>query len=90
AIKPNPHPYAIKTTSTGALSRSSNASPHYRIDQHHYVPPSPSSSPSPTRGSGGHRYSQSLTDVSGTPGPESVAATVGKHPPRPLPFPPNL
>ncbi|KAG2017388.1 hypothetical protein CC2G_006900 [Coprinopsis cinerea AmutBmut pab1-1] len=114
-IKPNAHPYAIKTTSTGILTRSSSnaASPHYK-DGHRYVPPpspSPTASsfaggpPSPTKSSHhqqtssggslhevgrksnayrGHRYSQSLTDVSGSPAP-----SMGP-PPRPLPVPPNF
>lgn len=115
-VKPNAHPYAIKTTATGILSRSSSttASPHYK-ESHRYVPPpSPSrrgssftddGPPSPTKGSHhyqgnsggdgatstrrgdayrGHRYSQSLTDVSGPPAP------VHGPPPRPLPVPPEL
>lgn len=35
-VKPNPHPYAIRTTSTGVLSRS-NSSGH-NASRHHYVP----------------------------------------------------
>ncbi|KAG6877959.1 hypothetical protein C0993_001577 [Termitomyces sp. T159_Od127] len=68
-LKPNPHPYAIKTTSTGILSRSSSTSSSVH-SYNHYVPVSPS--PSPTkqhfsdyseRGSR-HRYSRSLTEES--------------------------
>lgn len=82
-LKPNAHPYPIKTTSTALLSRS-NSSPHGNPDvsaagRHNYVP----SSPSPknkggertgmmARG-GRHRYSRSLTDED----------------PRPLPIPPS-
>ncbi|KAH6880170.1 hypothetical protein BKA70DRAFT_1473465 [Coprinopsis sp. MPI-PUGE-AT-0042] len=115
-VKPNAHPYAIKTTATGVLSRSSSttASPHYK-ESHRYVPPpSPSrrrssftdnGESSPTKGSHhyqgssggdgatstrrgdayrGHRYSQSLTDVSGSPAPAHGP------PPRPLPVPPEF
>ncbi|KIJ97341.1 hypothetical protein K443DRAFT_681613 [Laccaria amethystina LaAM-08-1] len=67
----NAHPYAIKTTSTGVLSRSSS-SPHHQahsttLTQHHYVPstPSPSGQASPTKykppRENRHRYSRSLT-----------------------------
>jgi hypothetical protein len=67
----NPHPYPIKTTSTGLLTRS-NSSPSPAHDRHHYVPLA-----SPTRprsgsdagvngnaagpSKGRHRYSRSLT-----------------------------
>lgn len=75
--KPNPHPYAIKTTSTALLSRS-NSSPQHPPNhgRNYYVPtsPSPSASPSPTRTAHGHRYSRSLTSDQ----------------PRPLPAPPDV
>ncbi|KAK0470353.1 uncharacterized protein EV420DRAFT_108695 [Desarmillaria tabescens] len=75
-LRPNAHPYAIKTTSTGVLTRSnSNASPQQQSTTHHYVPsPSPSlsrSSSSKLNGRG-HRYSRSLSSDL----------------PRPLPIPP--
>ncbi|KAG6809789.1 hypothetical protein H0H92_014738 [Tricholoma furcatifolium] len=77
-FKPNPHPYAIKTTSTGVLSRSTSSVS--RSHNNHYVPSSPSPSPTKAhfpeyseRGSR-HRYSRSLTE-------ESI--------PRPLPVPPD-
>lgn len=78
-IQPNPHPYAIRTTSTALLSRS-NSSPKHSNHPNHYVPSSPS--PSPTRQKSisshpnghGHRYSRSLSSDS----------------PRPLPVPPSL
>ncbi|KAJ7435746.1 hypothetical protein B0H11DRAFT_672426 [Mycena galericulata] len=75
-IKPNAHPYPIKTTSTALLSRSNSvsASP---ATKHHYVPLPPSPSPSHSSsysGTGaagakdkrtteyrGHRYSRSLS-----------------------------
>ncbi|GLB44719.1 hypothetical protein LshimejAT787_1800560 [Lyophyllum shimeji] len=79
SLKPNPHPYAIKTTSTGILSRSATTSPSVSHSQNHYVPLSPSPSPTKSthsdyerRGSR-HRYSRSLTDEI----------------PRPLPVPPE-
>uniref|UniRef100_D8PWS5 Expressed protein n=1 Tax=Schizophyllum commune (strain H4-8 / FGSC 9210) TaxID=578458 RepID=D8PWS5_SCHCM len=73
-LRANAHPYAIKTTSTGILSRS-NSSPqhppsHYK-SSHHYVPAAPKKSERPAR-IHGHRYSRSLTSDS----------------PRPLPAPP--
>lgn len=77
-LKPNPHPYAIKTTSTGLLSRS-NSSPHHANNSSHnlYIPSSPSPTSSKTNVKReeyrGHRYSRSLsTDL-----------------PRPLPLPPS-
>ncbi|KAG7444646.1 uncharacterized protein BT62DRAFT_995167 [Guyanagaster necrorhizus] len=77
ALRPNAHPYPIKTTSTGVLTRSnSNASPQQQSTAHHYVP---SSSPGPSRSNSspklngrGHRYSRSLSSDL----------------PRPLPIPP--
>ncbi|KAF8071469.1 hypothetical protein FPV67DRAFT_1481335 [Lyophyllum atratum] len=68
ALRPNPHPYAIKTTSTGILSRSGTTSTSVSHSRNHYVPLSPSPSPTKAthpgyaeRGSR-HRYSRSLTD----------------------------
>ncbi|KAF6746930.1 hypothetical protein DFP72DRAFT_921590 [Ephemerocybe angulata] len=77
-VKPNAHPYAIKTTSTALLSRTSS-SPHHSSTYRHYVPPSPTSSSggSPTKRSSGqftnsngnamegrsHRYSRSMSDA---------------------------
>lgn len=70
---PNPHPYAIKTTSTGLLSRNSSSSSTASAT-HHYIPPcSPSPSPTQARFGGDttrHRYSTSES-------------------PRPLPPPPS-
>jgi hypothetical protein len=60
---PNPHPYAIKTTSTAVLSINSS-SPSTPSTTHHYIPPS---SPAPRQARGErryitrHRYSRSLT-----------------------------
>ena len=74
-LKPNPHPYAIKTTSTGILSRSSSSSSSAH-SQNHYVPVSPSPTKQhytdyPER-KYRHRYSRSFTD---------------ENNPRPLPVP---
>jgi hypothetical protein len=71
---PNAHPYAIKTTSTGLLSRNSSSS-STASGTHHYIPPSPSPSPTSTQsGFGGtrHRYSTSESPRS-LPPPPSVA-----------------
>lgn len=78
SLKPNAHPYPIKTTSTGVLSRS-NSSPqhisHHTSNTYHYVP---TSLPSPKKPSNPaahhHRYSRSLTSEL----------------PRPLPVPPSF
>ncbi|KAF9259851.1 hypothetical protein L218DRAFT_933274, partial [Marasmius fiardii PR-910] len=40
-LKPNPHPYAIKTTSTALLSRSNSSSS--KSSRHHYIPSTPPS-----------------------------------------------
>lgn len=42
SIKPNPHPYAIKTTSSGLLTRSNSTSQNTQSSRHFYVPPRPS------------------------------------------------
>ncbi|KAF9231364.1 hypothetical protein BU15DRAFT_82480 [Melanogaster broomeanus] len=73
-IQPNAHPYAIKTTSSGLLSRS-NSSPHSaQHTKHHYVP----SSPTRPR----HRHSSSLSSVDSVGGNEVNL-------PAPLPTPPS-
>lgn len=38
AVKPNPHPYAIRTSSTGLLSRSNSSGHNTATSRHHYVP----------------------------------------------------
>jgi len=86
-ITPNPHPYAIKTTSTGLLTRSNSSSRNIHVSRHYYVPPSPTAkkhedtvhspqmSPSPRRT---HRLSKSLSGVDSFESPNE----------RPLPTPP--
>ncbi|TBU56648.1 hypothetical protein BD310DRAFT_605150 [Dichomitus squalens] len=79
ALKPNPHPYAIKTTSTGILTRSNSSGYNANATYHHYIPTSPSHN---RIDSGkGHRSTKSLTAVPESPGREA---------PRPLPIPPEL
>ena len=56
AVKPNPHPYAIRTTSTGILTRSNSSGHNSAASHHRYVPLSP------TPHSRRHRYSKSLTE----------------------------
>jgi len=52
----NPHPYAIKTTSTGVLTRSNST--HSTRSTHHFVPSSPTKPKvNQTRHSEGHKYS---------------------------------
>ncbi|KIJ90657.1 hypothetical protein K443DRAFT_15042 [Laccaria amethystina LaAM-08-1] len=67
-VNPDAHPYAIKTTSTGILSRSSSSPYHSTtLTQHHYDPPtsSPSDQVSPKRyilpRESRHGYSRSST-----------------------------
>ncbi|KAI0090219.1 hypothetical protein BDY19DRAFT_759377 [Irpex rosettiformis] len=73
AVKPNPHPYAIRTTSTGILSRSNSSGHNVAASRHHYVPLSPAPKDVRRR----HRYTKSLTQESYTE--LSI--------PRPLPVP---
>ena len=97
ALKPNPHPYAIKTSSTGALARSnsSSAAPSVR---HHYVPsPSVRSPERPSSRSEyrGHRYSTSISrssdrlQLSPTRSDRSLSedSASGLESPAPLPAP---
>lgn len=63
ALKPNPHPYAIKTTHTALLSRS-NSSGHNTPSKYFYTPSTGTPPCSPTKHAHeyrGHRYSTSLT-----------------------------
>ncbi|KIY64165.1 hypothetical protein CYLTODRAFT_381226 [Cylindrobasidium torrendii FP15055 ss-10] len=72
-LKPNAHPYPIRTTSTGVLSRS-NSITSRSGNQHSYVPssPNPTISPPKKMNGSGHRYNRSLSNDG----------------PRPLPIPP--
>jgi hypothetical protein len=72
-VQGNPHPYAIKTTSSAALSRSnSSTAPH----RHFYVPPSPAAAR--------HRPSKSL-DLAA----DDAALPALNGRPGPLPTPPG-
>lgn len=86
-ITPNPHPYAIKTTTSGLLTRSNSSSQNVHVSRHYYVPPSPTKkheettthSPQtsqPARRT--HRLSKSLNGVDSFEPPNT----------RPLPTPP--
>lgn len=87
-ITPNLHPYAIKTTTTGLLTRSNSSSQNIHVSRHHYVPPSPTAKkheetgvqspqmPEPSRRS--HRLSKSLSGADYFQSPDK----------RPLPTPP--
>ncbi|KZV77301.1 hypothetical protein PENSPDRAFT_747042 [Peniophora sp. CONT] len=97
AVKPNNHPYAIKTTSTGALARSNSSSAAASV-RHHYIPsPSPRS---PERSNSkseyrGHRYSTSISgssdrlQLSPTRSERSLSedSNSGLESPAPLPSP---
>jgi hypothetical protein len=71
AHKPNPHPYAVKTTSTALLSRSNSSSHNQQFSRSQYVPlaPSPTKSTNSTNGVAHHRhrYTKSLSDQSYPP-----------------------
>ena len=76
ALRPNPHPYAIKTTHTALLSRS-NSSGHNTPSKYFYTPAAgtPSSSPMDHRHEyRGHRYSTSLTGVLPSPLPSPLSS----------------
>ncbi|KAI0064936.1 hypothetical protein BV25DRAFT_1822709 [Artomyces pyxidatus] len=77
ALKPNPHPYAIKTTSTALLSRSTSSG-HVTPSHYFYVPPARTASRSPTKSKSeyrGHRYSTSLTGELPSPLPVPASPT---------------
>lgn len=78
ALKPNPHPYAIKTSSSALLSRSGSSGHNVSATKNVYVPPSPNASRSPENGKG-HRASKSLNSESPV-----------RSSPRPLPTPPSF
>jgi hypothetical protein len=73
ALKPNPHPYAIKTTHTALLSRS-NSSGHNTHSQYFYTPPTGTPPRRPTDRRHEHRV------------PRYSSGLVGALP-SPLPFP---
>ncbi|OBZ72021.1 hypothetical protein A0H81_07374 [Grifola frondosa] len=78
ALKPNPHPYAIRTTSTALLSRSNSSGHNVNATHHYYIPLSPSHNR--TSEHKGHRLSKSLNSTSESP----------RSAPRPLPVPPSF
>ncbi|KAH9847814.1 hypothetical protein C2E23DRAFT_846546 [Lenzites betulinus] len=77
--KPNPHPYAIKTTSSALLTRSHTSEYNVNARHHFYVPLSPNLSKS--EATKGHRATKSLNAMTESPTREG---------PRPLPIPPPL
>lgn len=70
----NPHPYAIKTTSTGILTHS-NSTHSASSASHHFIPSPPAKPKAKPSRPSGHRYSRSLN---------------ADQLPRPLPVPPNF
>jgi hypothetical protein len=81
ALKPNPHPYAIKTTHTALLSRS-NSSGHNTPSKYFYTPSAGTSSRSPTKHAHdyrGHRYSTSLTGELPSPLPSPSPSPTHFH-----------
>ena len=77
-LKANPHPYAIRTTSSGLLTRSNSSGYNIHV-KHRYVPISPKTNRSESIKT--HRSTQSLHSFNESP-------TTGG--PRPLPAPPGL
>jgi hypothetical protein len=76
ALKPNPHPYAIKTTHTALLSRS-NSSGNNTPSKYFYTPPPTTLSRSATDRKHeyrGHRYSTSLTNALASPLPSPLGS----------------
>jgi hypothetical protein len=71
-LRPNPHPYAIKTTLTGLLSRSNSSPQNFHTARTHYLPPSSPSRSQRSHHGQGHKYSKSS----------------GSDYPSPLPVPP--
>ncbi|KAJ7053528.1 hypothetical protein C8F01DRAFT_1260512 [Mycena amicta] len=94
-LKPNAHPYPIKTTSTAALARSnssSSASP--AAARHHYVPVPPSPQREHSNGGRreeyrGHRYSRSFSSSEDVYSNGSTSSLQHEGP-RALPIPPNV
>ena len=81
ALKPNPHPYAIKTTHTALLSRS-NSSGHNTPSRNFYTPPTGTPSRSSTKHPHeyrGHRYSTSLTGELPSPSPAPSPSPTHVH-----------
>ncbi|KAF7309850.1 hypothetical protein MIND_00357100 [Mycena indigotica] len=99
-LKPNAHPYPIKTTSTAALARSNSISASPASAKHHYVPvpPSPGNDRTNDKGSGGrrgeyrgHRYSRSFSSSEDIySAPNGNGSTSSLQGPRALPIPPNV
>ncbi|KIY52559.1 hypothetical protein FISHEDRAFT_5819, partial [Fistulina hepatica ATCC 64428] len=68
----NAHPYAVKTTSAGILSRANSSPQRPSLHKSHYVPSTPKTEKPARQDGNRHRYSRSMNST----------------PPRPLPAPP--
>ncbi|KAI0077808.1 hypothetical protein K474DRAFT_1038884 [Panus rudis PR-1116 ss-1] len=77
-LRPNPHAYAIRTTSTALLTRSNSTGFNINATRHYYVP----SSPSPVSNHQGGRYHRSTQS--------QPTNFVDQRAPRPLPVPPSF
>ncbi|KAJ7235128.1 hypothetical protein C8J57DRAFT_1572590 [Mycena rebaudengoi] len=94
-LKPNAHPYPIRTTSTAFLTRSnSTSSQQQNGGRHHYVPPPGGGNDAGSTGKAagerkgeyrGHRYSRSLSSSEGM-----AYGGVAAESPGALPVPPRL
>ncbi|KAH9969198.1 hypothetical protein BGW80DRAFT_1177155 [Lactifluus volemus] len=74
SLKPNPHPYAIKTTHTAILSRTTSSG-HITPSKHLYIPPTRTLSRSPTNRRHeyrGQRYSTGPTGAPPSPFPSPL------------------
>lgn len=78
AVKPNPHPYAIRTTTTGLLTRSNSSGHNTAASRHHYVP-IPASPTHRRESRRSHKHTKSLNDESyselGSPQPLPVPSS---------------
>ncbi|GBE90057.1 hypothetical protein SCP_1800790 [Sparassis crispa] len=77
ALQPNPHPYAVKTTTSALLTRSNSSGHNVAAMHHYYVPVSPNASRSSEHVKG-HRPSKS----------QPIHISPSRSSPRPLPVPP--
>jgi hypothetical protein len=66
SLKPNPHPYAIKTTHTALLSRTTSSG-HSTPSKHLYIPPTRTLSRSPTNRRHEYRGQRYSTGPTGAP-----------------------
>ncbi|KAJ6506438.1 hypothetical protein DFH09DRAFT_1334789 [Mycena vulgaris] len=81
-LKPNAHPYPIKTTSTAALARSNSGSSSPAAARHHYIPtPSPAGPRALPVPPGVSKHSRGLGAAPARPQPKRwMPAQLAAHP----------